>query len=51
MSAQVANNIKAANFQLVNIGRARKLLTTNAIKLAVHTLHLVWTTATICSSA
>ena len=38
MSAQVANIIKAANFQLVNIGRARKLLTTNATKLAVHTL-------------
>ena len=38
MSAQVANIIKTANFQLVNIGRARKLLTTNATKLAVHTL-------------
>ena len=38
MSAQVANIIKPANFQLVNIGRARKLLTTNATKLAVHTL-------------
>ena len=36
MSVQEANIIKAANFQLVNIGRARKLLTTNATKLAVH---------------
>jgi hypothetical protein len=38
MSAQVASIIKAANFQLINIGRARKMLTTDATKLAVHTL-------------
>ena len=38
MSAHVANIIKAANFQLVNIGPARKLLTTNATKLDIHTL-------------
>ena len=38
MCAQVANITKAANFQLVNIGRARKMLTTEATKLAVHTL-------------
>ena len=39
MSAlQVTNIINDANFQLVNIGRARKLLTTNATKLAIHTL-------------
>ena len=37
MCAQVANITKAANFQLVNIGRARKMLTTEATKLAVHT--------------
>ena len=36
--AQVANITKAANFQLVNIGRARKMLTTESTKLAVHTL-------------
>ena len=38
MCAQVANITKAANFQLVNIGRARKMLTTEATKLAVHIL-------------
>jgi hypothetical protein len=38
MCAQVANITKAANFQLVNIGRARKMLTTEATQLAVHTL-------------
>ena len=38
MSTQVDNIIKAANFQLVNIGCARKLPTTNTTKLAVHTL-------------
>ncbi|XP_072036953.1 uncharacterized protein [Amphiura filiformis] len=38
MAAQVANITKSANFQLVNIGRARKMLTTDADKLAVHTL-------------
>ena len=32
MNAQVPNIIKAASFQLVYIGRARKLLTTNVIR-------------------
>ena len=31
--AQVANIIKAANFQLVNIGRARKLPGVNCLQL------------------
>ena len=38
MAAQVANITKSANFQLVNIGRARKMLTTDSAKLAIHTL-------------
>ena len=38
MSAQVANIAKSANFQLINIGRARKMLTTESTKLAIHTL-------------
>ena len=38
MAAQVANITRSANFQLVNIGRARKMLTTDSTKLAVHTL-------------
>ena len=33
MSAQVANIIKAANFQLVNIGRARKLTPLNSLSI------------------
>ena len=35
---QVVNIVRSANFQLVNIGRARKMLTTESTKLAVHTL-------------
>ena len=50
MSAQVANIIKAANFQLVNIGRAVKLLTTNATKLAVHTLITSTSRLNYCNS-
>ena len=38
MSAQVSNIIKTANFYLTNIGRARRLLTVDATKLAVYTL-------------
>jgi len=38
MSSQVNNITKSANYQLVNIGRVRKMLTTEATKLAVHTL-------------
>ena len=38
MATQVANIARLANFQLVNIGRARKMLTTESTKLAVHTL-------------
>ena len=38
MNAQVASISKSANYQLINIGRARKMLTTEATKLAVHTL-------------
>jgi hypothetical protein len=38
MSAQVSSIIKTANFYLTNIGRARRLLTVDATKLAVHTL-------------
>ena len=38
MTTQVANTAKSANFRLVNIGRARKMLTTDSTKLAVHTL-------------
>ena len=52
MSAQVANIIKAANFQLVNIGRARKLLQQTPLNsLSIPQSHLVWTTATVCSTA
>ena len=38
VTTQVANIARSANFQLVNIGRARKMLTTESTKLAVHTL-------------
>ena len=38
MAAQVSNIVKSANFHLVNIGRARRLLTDDATKLAIHTL-------------
>lgn len=38
MEAQVANITRSANFHLANIGRARKMLTTDSTKLAVHTL-------------
>ena len=38
MAAQVSNIIKSANFHQVNIGRARRLLTDDATKLAIHTL-------------
>ena len=38
MAAQVANITRSANFQLINIGRARKMLTTDSTKLAIHTL-------------
>lgn len=34
----VANICRAANFQLVYIGRARKMFTTESTKLAVHVL-------------
>ena len=37
MAAQVSNIVKSANFHLVNIGRARRLLTDDATKLAIHT--------------
>ena len=38
MSAQAASVIKSANYHLTNISRARKMHTTVAAKLAVHTL-------------
>ena len=38
MRPQVANVVRAANYHLTNISRARKMLTTEATKLAVHTL-------------
>ena len=38
MAAQVSDIVKSANFHLVNIGRARRLLTDDATKLAIHTL-------------
>lgn len=38
MSAQVTKIVKAANFHLINIGRARKMLTTESTKTAVHSL-------------
>ena len=38
LAAQVSNIVKSANFHLVNIGRARRLLTDDATKLAIHTL-------------
>ena len=38
MTAQVANVIKATNYHLLNISRARKMLTNDAAKIAVHTL-------------
>ena len=38
MSAQVTKVVRAANYHLVNIGRARKMLTTESTKAAVHSL-------------
>ena len=38
MSAQVSSVIRTANYHLVNIGRARKLLTEDATKMAIHSL-------------
>ena len=38
MAAQVSNIVKSANFHLINIGRARRFLTDDATKLAIHTL-------------
>ena len=38
MGAQVSSITSSANYQLMNIGRARKMLTDEATKLAVHTL-------------
>ena len=38
MSAQVNNVVKSANYHLINIGRARKMLTTESTKMAVHAL-------------
>ena len=38
MRPQVANIVRSANYHLTNISRARKMLTTEATKLAVHTL-------------
>ena len=42
MVTQVANIARSANLQLVNIGRARKMLTTESTKLAccAHISHL-----------
>ena len=38
MSAQVASVLKSANYHLVNIGRARRLLTEDTTKTAIHSL-------------
>lgn len=38
MNAEVTNIVKAANFHLINISRARRFLTTEATKLAIHAL-------------
>ena len=38
MSAQDNNVVKSANYHLINIGRARKMLTTESTKMAVHAL-------------
>ena len=38
MSVQVASVLKSANYHLVNIGRARRLLTKDATKMAIHSL-------------
>ena len=38
MNAQVSNIVKAANYHLVNISRARRFITTEATKLAIHSL-------------
>ena len=38
MAAQISNTVKSANFHLVNICRARRLLMDDATKLAIHTL-------------
>jgi hypothetical protein len=38
MNNQISNISRSANFQLINICRVRKMLTTDATKLAVHTL-------------
>ena len=38
MATQVSNIVKSANYHLMNIRRARRLLTDDATKLAVHTL-------------
>ena len=38
MSAQVASVLKSANYHLVNIGRARRQLTEDTTKMAIHSL-------------
>ena len=38
MNAQVGSIVRSANYHLTNISRAQKMLTTEATKLAVHTL-------------
>ena len=38
MSAQVASVLKSADYHLVNIGRARRLLTEDTTKMAIHSL-------------
>ena len=38
ISAQVNNVVKSANYHLINIGRARKILTSESSKMAVHAL-------------
>ena len=38
MSAQVASVLKSDNYHLVNIGRARRLLTEDTTKMAFHSL-------------
>ena len=49
MAAQVANVTRSASFQLRNISKARRMLTTDSTKIAVHTWSLQdLTTATAC---
>ena len=40
MDAQVSNITRSVNYQLINIGRARKMLTTETTTLAVQSCYV-----------